>query len=47
MAERSDVYISWTLANWVTVVLMAALGMALIGIVTSAVKAVGPAPKEA
>ena len=33
MAEPT--YISWNFANWITIVLMAALGMAIIGMVAS------------
>lgn len=31
-------YISWNLPNWITIVLMAALGMALIGFVASSLR---------
>jgi hypothetical protein len=32
------VYLQWNLINWVTVVLMAAIGMALVGFVASGVR---------
>jgi hypothetical protein len=32
MAEREMVYIPWTVTNWITVVLMAALGYMLLGL---------------
>jgi hypothetical protein len=34
MAEK--VYLQWTLENWITVVLMAFAGIALIGLIASA-----------
>ena len=38
MAEREMVYIPWTMVNWITVVLMAALGYMLLGLVVQAFK---------
>jgi len=32
-------YLQWNLVNWITVVLMAALGMFLVGAVTSGIRA--------
>ncbi len=43
MADGGPNYISWNLANWVTIVLMAALGMALVGLAYSLVKNISPA----
>lgn len=31
MAEGSNVIISWTPANWITIVLMVAIGFAILG----------------
>lgn len=31
-------YIQWNLVNWITIVLMAALGMMVFGAVTSAIR---------
>lgn len=36
MAEK--VYLQWTLENWITVVLMAFAGIALVGFIASAVR---------
>ncbi len=33
-----DNYISWNVANWITVLLMVSIGMAAIGVVTAFVK---------
>ena len=32
------VYLQWNLQNWITVVLMAAIGMTLVGLVISGVR---------
>jgi len=36
MAEK--VYLQWTIENWITVALMAFVGVAIIGLVASAVR---------
>lgn len=36
MAEK--VYLQWTLENWITVVLMAFTGIAIVGLIASAVR---------
>jgi hypothetical protein len=36
MADR--VYIQWSIVNWITIVLMAALGAVLIGVVAAGIK---------
>lgn len=33
-----DNYISWNVANWITVLLMVSIGMAVIGVVAAFVK---------
>jgi len=37
------VYIQWNVVNWITIVLMAALGAVLIGVVAAGVKTYQPA----
>lgn len=32
------VYLEWNIVNWITVVLMAAIGLALVGAVSSAIQ---------
>lgn len=32
------VYIEWNIVNWITVVLMAAIGLAVVGFVSSAIQ---------
>lgn len=39
MSDR--VYIQWSLVNWITIVLMAALGAVLIGFVAAGLKSYG------
>lgn len=40
MAEPN--YLTWNLPNWITVVLMAAIGMAIVGMVVSLVRTATP-----
>jgi hypothetical protein len=37
------VYLQWNLVNWITVVLMAAIGMAVVGFAASYVRQLQPA----
>ncbi len=39
MAERF--YLQWNIVNWITVVLMAAIGIMLVGAITSAIRQYG------
>jgi hypothetical protein len=32
------VYIEWNIVNWITIVLMAAIGLALVGLVSSSIQ---------
>ena len=40
------VYLQWTFPNWITVVLMAALGFTIIGFVSSGLKSFNGASAE-
>lgn len=39
------VYIQWSIVNWITVVLMASLGAALIGVVVAGIKTYKVSPE--
>lgn len=40
-------YLQWNLVNWITVVLMAALGAMLVGLIAASVKTYGPRNADA
>lgn len=45
MADRF--YLQWNLVNWITIVLMAAIGMMVVGAAASAIRQYGPGANDA
>lgn len=46
MAENTAFYLTWTLPNFITVILMVALGSVLVGLAASAIGGMGSGGDE-
>jgi len=46
MAENTTFYLNWTLPNFITVILMVALGTVAMGLVASAIGGLGGSSEE-